>query len=272
MSNMLRPNRALEKLRRGELVNCIKVNLADPRVVQLVGLNGFDCAWLDNEHVPNTTRDLEDGIRAAYAHGIDPIVRVKRGSYSDLIHPLEMDAAAIMVPHVMSADDARHIVRTTRFHPLGRRPVDGGNADGAFCLADFQEYMKHANTQKMVIIQIEDVEAMQELDEIAAVEGIDMLFFGPGDFSQSLGCPGRTDDPRLLDARRRVAETAKKHGKFAGTVAGPSLIEQFAEFGYQFFSVGADVIGLGQYLAGIASQVRGTRRSSDGSGSVYQQP
>ncbi|MCC6683281.1 MAG: aldolase [Phycisphaeraceae bacterium] len=272
MSNLLRPNRILEKLRRGELVCSIKINLADPRVVQLVGLNGFDCAWLDAEHVPSTTRDLEDGIRAAYAHSIDPIVRVKRGSYSDMIHPLEMDAAGIMVPHVMSADDARNIARTTRFHPLGRRPVDGGNADGAFCLADFQEYMKHANTQKLVIIQIEDVEAMQELDEIAAVKGIDMLFFGPGDFSQSLGCPGRTDDSRLLDARRLVAEAAKKHGKFAGTVGGPAVMEQLAELGYQFFNVGADVIGLGQYLAGLASQVRGARKAPAASGSVYQQP
>ncbi len=253
MSDLLRPNRVLDKLRGGEIVGCMKVNLSDPCVVQIAALCGFDCVWLDAEHVPNTSRDLENSVRAAHAHQIDAIVRVPRGSYTDLIRPLEMDAAGIMVPHVMSPQDARDIVRMTRFHPLGRRPLDGGNADGAFSKADLQAYIRHANTQKLIIAQIEDVEAVETLDQIAAVEGINMLFFGPGDFSQSLGCPGRTDDPRVAEARRRVAEAAARHGKFAGTVCDLSAVSDLVHLGYHLLNIGSDVSGLNKYFMQAAS-------------------
>lgn len=255
MADLLRPNKILDKLRLGEVVNCVKMNLADPRVAQIAALAGFSSIWLDAEHVPNSVHDLENCVRAAYAHGADTVVRVKRGSYSDLVHPLEMDAAGIMVPHVMSKQDALDIVRSTRFYPIGRRPLDGGNADGAFCLADLNDYMQHANTQKLLILQIEDVEALEVVDDIASVEGIDMLFFGPGDFSQSLGIPGQFDDPRIADARQRVAEAAINHGKFAGTVASPDTAPGMIDMGYRFLNVGADVIGLGEYFKRIAVAV-----------------
>jgi 4-hydroxy-2-oxoheptanedioate aldolase len=224
LTALLRPNRILEKLRRDEVVSCIKLNLADPRVVEIAALSGFNSVWLDAEHVPNSIRDLEQGVRAAQAYGIDAIVRVPRGSYSDTVRPLEMDAAGIMVPHVMSPQDATDIVRVTRFHPLGKRPLDGGNADGAYCKVDLKTYIEHANTQKLVIAQIEDPEAVDTLDEIAQVGGIDMLFFGPGDYSHALGIPGNFDDPRIAEARQRVAEAATRHGKFAGTVGGSAAI------------------------------------------------
>ena len=189
MSIRLRPNKIVRKLRGGEVVSCTKLNLADPRVVEIAALSGFDCVWLDAEHVPNSIRDLEHGIRAAQAYGIDAIVRVPRGGYSDLVRPLEMDAAGIMVPHVMSAEDAHSIARQTRFHPIGMRALDGGNADGAYCKVDLKTYLEHGNTQKLVIAQIEDPQAVDSLDDIAQTKGIDMLFFGPGDYSHALGVP-----------------------------------------------------------------------------------
>jgi 4-hydroxy-2-oxoheptanedioate aldolase len=227
----MRPSQVLAKLRAGGVASCTKLNLCDPRAAEIAAMCGFDCVWSDLEHVPNTLRDIEDGIRAAKAYQADTLVRVARGSYSDLIHPLEMDAAGIMVPHVMSAADARQVARFTKFHPIGRRPLDGGNTDGAWCMVPLEEYMRQANEQRFVIIQIEDPEPMAELEEIAAVPGIDMLFFGPGDFSQGIGAPGRWDDPRLLDARRRVADAARKHGKFAGTVAGPGNLQELVGLG-----------------------------------------
>ncbi|MEZ6191308.1 MAG: aldolase/citrate lyase family protein [Phycisphaerales bacterium] len=238
MSIQLRPNKIINKLRGGEVVSCTKLNLADPRVVEIAALSGFDCVWLDAEHVPNSIRDLEHGIRAAQAYGIDAIVRVPRGGYSDLVRPLEMDAAGIMVPHVMSAEDARGIARQTRFHPIGMRALDGGNADGAYCKVDLKTYLEHANTQKLVIAQIEDPQAVDSLDDIAKTEGIDMLFFGPGDYTQSLGVPGRFEDPRIAEARRQVADAAIRHGKFAGTVGGPAAIDGLVDQGYRLISCG----------------------------------
>ena len=247
-SIQMRPSRVLATLRAGGTAHCVKLNTCDARVAELAALCGFDCVWTDLEHVPNSLKDIEAGVRAAKAGGADALVRVSRGSYSDLIHPLEMDATGIMVPHVMSADDARQVAWYTRFHPVGRRPLDGGNADGAYCMIPLAEYMRQANEQRFVVAQIEDPEPLAELDEIAAVPGIDMLFFGPGDFSQGIGAPGAWGDPRIGDARRRVAEAAREHGKFAGTVGGLDNIQELIRMGYQFLSIGADVVGLGEYF------------------------
>src|SRR5436190_4646792 len=138
----MRPSRVLAKLRSGKIASCTKLNLADARVAEIAAMSGIDCIWNDREHVPNTLNDIANQIRAAKAHDVDTIVRVPRGSYSELIWPLEMDAAGIMVPHVMSADDARHIARQTRFHPIGRRPLDGGNADGSYCGIELADYLQ----------------------------------------------------------------------------------------------------------------------------------
>jgi 4-hydroxy-2-oxoheptanedioate aldolase len=190
---------------------------------------------------------------------MDILVRVPRGSYSSLVWPLEMDATGIMVPHVMSLDDARQVVRQTRFHPVGRRPVDGGNADGGFCKIEFNEYLKQANENRFVIIQIEDPEPLAELDAIASLPGIDVIFFGPGDFSHSIGHPGEFSHPDLIEARRLVAETAIRHGKFAGTVGGPGNLDELLSLGYRFISMGADVVGLTQYFSSLSDAFRGRK-------------
>ena len=247
----MRPSRVLAKRPAGKPVFSTKCNLADPRAVEIASLFGFDCVWLCREHVPNTLHDIENMIRTAKMYNVDALVRVPRGSYSDLIHPLEMDASGIMVPHCMSADDARQIVQHTKFHPIGRRPLDGGNADGRYCLISYPEYVEQANDQRFVMVQIADFEAMDELDEIAATPGIDMLLFGGGDFSHSLGIPGGFDDPQVADARKRVGEAARKHGKFAGIPCSVETVPQMIDLGYQFLTMGADVAGLTAYYGNM---------------------
>jgi 4-hydroxy-2-oxoheptanedioate aldolase len=145
-----------------------------------------------------------------------------------------------MIPHVMSLEEAKKIVYYTKFHPIGRRPIDGGNSDGAFCLINSDTYMKEANENRFTVIQIEDPEPLDELEEIASLPGIDMLFFGPADFSQGMGIPGQFKDPRITETRKRIAECARRNGKFAGTVSVPSLAQCFAE-GYDYVNGGSDV-------------------------------
>ncbi|MDO8685464.1 MAG: aldolase/citrate lyase family protein [Clostridiales bacterium] len=260
----MKRSRVLDKLRAGEVVSCIKLNLFDSRTVEIAALSGVDCIWTDMEHVPNDFSAIEKQILAAKAYNTDIMVRVSRGSYTDHVKPLEMDASGIMVPHVMSIADAKNVVRMTRFHPTGRRPVDGGNADGAFCNIDFVEYLKQSNERRFVCIQIEDPEPLDELDEIAALEGIDMIFFGPADFSQGIGAPGQWDHPDLLKAREKVAKAAVKHGKFAATVGLPENLKELSDMGYRFISMGADVIGLGQYFTGIMSNFKKVSNSTIG--------
>lgn len=258
----MKPSRVLRKLRAGETATCVKMNTADPRVVELASSYDFDCIWFDNEHVPTDWSQLENMVRAAKLHDTDALVRVTRGSYSDYVRPLELDATGIMVPHVMSADDARQVVRMTRFHPVGRRPVDGGNLDGFFCRIGHLEYLKQANAQRFVSIQIEDPEPLAELDEIASVPGIDMLFFGPADFAHGIGKPGQFHAPEVNDARRAVAAAAKKHGKSAGTTCAVQAIPEMLDMGFRFLALGADVIGLCEYFAALAEATAREIKSS----------
>ena len=247
-----RHSRVLDKLRRGEFVYSMKFNLESSRAVEIAGITGFDCAWVCDEHIADDPSTLERQILAAKSYGMDLLVRVRRGSYNGYIKPLELDAAGIMVPHVISAADAAEVVRCTRFHPIGRRAVDGGNADGMFCLFPQElDYYQFVNRNRFLLIQIEDVEAMAELDAICATEGIDIIFFGPGDFSHSLGVPGQLDHPEVVEARRRVAACARKHGKFAGTVGSAESAAELHALGYQFLNVGADVRALGEYFQSI---------------------
>ncbi len=246
----------LKKMRDGETVVSVKTNLADPRIVELSGLCGYECIWLDLEHVPNDWFIIENQIRAARMVGMDTIVRVSRGSYSDLIKPFEANADAIMVPHVMSLADAQQIARQTRFHPVGRRPVDGGNSDGAYCMIDFQEYLASSNEQKMVIIQIEDPEPLAELEAISRLDGIDMLFFGPADFSHGIGAPGQWDHPLITQTRKEIVRVARANGKLAGTTGNLANYQELADMGYQLINVGADVLGLVEYFKNITTTLQ----------------
>jgi len=244
----MRPSRVLRRLRAGQLATSAKINSADPRVVEIAASSGFDCVWLCNEHVPTDWLTMENMVRAAKLHDCDAMVRVSRGSYSDYVRPLEMDAAGIMVPHLMSAQQARDVVRMTKFHPVGRRPVDGGNLDGFFCKIDPVAYAEQANRERFVVLQIEDPEPLDELDEIAAVPGYEMLLFGPGDFSHGIGKLGQWECPEVLAARAAVVDAARRHGKFAGTVCAPAQTREMWEMGYQFLNVCADVVGLVNYF------------------------
>ena len=244
-----RRSRLLEKLRRGELASLLKINLSDPRVVEIAGLSGADGVWLCTEHVPGDWLNLENQIRAARIHDTDTLVRVGRGSYSDYIRPLEADATGIIVPHVSTAAEARQIVDWVRCHPMGRRALDGGNVDGQFCLLPVEEYIRHNNTERIIVLQIESPAALANVDEIAAVPGFDILLFGPGDFSHLIGKPGKLDDPEVVAARKRVAAAARAHGKFAMTAGLIAPFEQLFEEGYRIFNVGADVAGLTGYFS-----------------------
>jgi len=245
----MRPSRILKKLRNGETVCTFKLNSESPRLAELAAMSGFDGLWLCNEHGGNNWQTVENMIRAAKIYDVDTVVRVSRGGYSDYVRPLEMDATGIMVPHIMSAQDARDLVKMTRFHPFGLRALDGGNADGAYCRVPQQDYLRDSNEQRFIIGQIEDPEAVEELDDIAAVPGIDILLFGPGDFSHALGAPGDFTHPKLIDARKRMVAACQEHGKFAATVGTLDNLAELLDMGFQYVNLGSDVTSLGKVCA-----------------------
>jgi len=250
---MPRKSRVLEKMRAGKTALSFKSNFSCPRIAEVAGIAGFDAIWICQEHVSTDTETVENFIRAAKAYDMDTIVRVAKGSYSDWIRPLEADAAGIMIPHLMSLDEAEYIAHTVRYAPVGRRPLDGGNADGMFCSMSCREYLQFCNENRLVIVQIEDPEPLAELDAICQVPGIDMIFFGPGDFSHSIGDPGNFSNPEISRVRKLILETARKHGKFAGTVSVPSL-QQCVQEGFDFVNSSSDVTILSKACAAICKE------------------
>lgn len=240
----MRSSRVLREARAGKVATCLKLNFADPRIVELAGMTGFSSVWLCNEHVPNDWGTIENSVRAGKIHDMDVIVRVSKGSYSDYLKPFECDASGIIVPHVESAEEALAIVSMCRCHPLGRRPMDGGNVDGSFCGLDADEYIRYCNEEKMIILQIESPEAVEQVEKIAAVPGYDFLLFGPGDFSHRLGKLGKIHDPEVLAARRRVEAAALKQGKWCVSVGGPPTPRELLERGYRLAQIASDVMSL----------------------------
>ena len=240
-----RKSRVLQKMRAGKKALSFKLNLSCPRVAEIAAISGFDAVWIDQEHVPTDHSTVENMVLASKAYDCDTIVRVAKGCYSDYIRPLEADASGIMIPHLMSLDEAREIVHTVRFHPTGLRPVDGGNADGMYCMLNFKDYINFMNENRLVIVQIEDPEPLSELEQICRLPGIDMIFFGPGDFSQAIGHPAEFDHPEIMRVRKLIVDTAHKNGKFAGTVSGIATLNEYYSMGYDFLNCGADVTAVG---------------------------
>lgn len=240
----MRKSKALNKMRNGIPAVSVKLNLRDPRGAEIAARCGFDCIWIDLEHSPNSIDQVEDIVRAAKIYDCDVLTRVEKGGYNDYIKPLEADSTGIMIPHLMSLKEAKEIVYYTKFHPIGRRPLDGGNADGAYCLVEGKEYMETANHERFVVVQIEDPEPLQELDEICALEGIDMIFFGPADFSQGIGAPLDFAHPEINRVRRLIAQKAKQYGKFAGTVGSADNFYDLVAMGYDFVNIESDVCAL----------------------------
>ena len=251
-----RKNRIIEKLKADALVTSLKVNCTDSIPVEIACMCGVDCIWLDMEHCAADYNEIGKQILAAKAHGAEVIVRTPRGAYSNLTRPLELDASGVMVPHVMGLEDAKQVVYYTKFHPIGRRPIDGGNADGKYGLLSVEDYIRYSTEEKLTNIQIEDIEALEQVEEIAKLDGIDMLFFGPADFSQSIGEPTNIGNERTLAAKRKVAEVARANGKFAGTVGDPSNVKQLYDMGYRFINLGADVDGLCMYFADVMEKTK----------------
>ena len=267
----LRPSRILRELSAGQNPTVLKLNLIDPRIIELAGLAGASAVWLCNEHVPNDWLNLEHQIRAAKLHDLDTIVRVSKGSYSEYVKPFECDATGIMVPHITSADEARSVVDMVRCHPLGRKPLDAGNMDGLFCQVPLAEYAMHCNTEKFVILQIESPEALEKVEEIAAVPGFDCLLFGAGDFSHRIGKLGQATHPEVVAARKRVAAAALKNGKHVAVASLFGQRDQLIEEGTRIFTLGADVIELGNAFRKLVTDFGGgsTSPSTD---SVYASP
>jgi 4-hydroxy-2-oxoheptanedioate aldolase len=239
----MRLSKIKAKLKRNEPVLLTTLHLTDPSLYELAGLMGFDGLWMDLEHHGYSVETAMTLMRAARVGSTDIMVRPAKGEYMRMGRLLEAGAQGIMYPRCSDAAEAREVVTWAKFAPLGKRGFDGANPDNPYCAMPMVEYLQAANEHTFLVIQIEDDTAVANAEAIAAVEGVDVLFFGPGDFSVLAGIPGQFDHPRLQQAMRTIADAARKAGKHWGMPCwSPDQPRQLLDMGARFLCHGADII------------------------------
>ncbi|WP_437227494.1 HpcH/HpaI aldolase family protein [Planctomicrobium sp. SH661] len=245
----MRPSRIKAKLAHQEPVLITALHFYDPSVYELASLLGFDGLWLDLEHHATSVETASQLIRAARVGQSDVVARPAKGEFMRMARLLEAGAHGIMYPRCESADEARELVRWGKFAPMGTRGFDGGNGDMPYCMEDMAAYVEQANKETFLIAQLEDNQAVRNADAIAAVNGIDVLFFGVGDFSVLNGIPGQFNHPSIWEAIEAVAAAARRHGKAWGTPSfNPAHAERLMSMGATFLSHTSDLILLKQGL------------------------
>jgi 4-hydroxy-2-oxoheptanedioate aldolase len=232
------------------------LNLGSPMTVEVAGLAGFDWVLIDHEHGPGGEDTLLHQLHAAAATPAFAVVRIAQNETPRFKRALDMGAMGVMVPYVSTAAEARAAVAAMRYPPHGIRGVAKFNRGAGFG-GDFEEYYLHHHERLLTVIQIETPEAIRHIDEIAAVDGADVLFVGPTDLSYNMGIRDQLENPAFTDVLRQVAVAAKQHGKAAGIlVHNPTLVPKVRELGYTFTALGSDGGAVRTGLLGFAAALR----------------
>lgn len=224
----------MKELREGKVVVGTMVRMVRNPAIVLVAANaGLDFVMFDMEHGAFTFETIADAASLARAKGIECFVRVPELSKGTVSRALDCGVTGIMVPMIRSANDARLLAGWAKYAPIGGRGLGGNGAHTEY----FDEggnssvFMEEENLKVLTIAQIELSEAIDAIDEIAAVEGIDALLIGPADLSNSLGVSGQFNHPKMDEAIQKVADAAKKHGKIFGFHAGEELTRKWIPAG-----------------------------------------
>ena len=223
----MRPNKMKAKLAAGEPALGLSVMIPSAQVVEMAGGLGFDWVLIDCEHGTITRESAELMIMAAEASGLTPIVRPRSNSGQDIVELMDLGAAGVQVPHVINAATAHAAVAAVRFHPLGRRGLAAGTrASGYGYRGSAADFVTAANRETLVCVQIEDEEAVVNIDKILQVDGVDVFFIGPSDLSQSMGHPGNPKAEPVAAAIDRTLNTIVAAGKTPGM---PATTENLAD-------------------------------------------
>lgn len=232
------------------------LNLGSPLTVEIAGLAGFDWLLIDHEHGPGGEDTLLHQLHAAAATPAFAVVRIAQNETPRFKRVLDVGAMGVMVPYVSTAAEARAAVAAMRYPPHGIRGVAKFNRGAGFG-GDFEDYYLHAHERLLTVIQIETPEAIRNIEEIAAVDGADVLFVGPTDLSYNMGIRDQLESPAFTEVLRRVSAAAQNHGKAAGIlVHNPALVPKVRALGYTFTALGSDGGAVRAGLLGFASALR----------------
>ncbi|MCC7420441.1 MAG: 4-hydroxy-2-oxovalerate aldolase [Planctomycetaceae bacterium] len=250
----MRRSKALARIRAGQPVRMVAMGSPLPFMVRLEAHHGFDCIWLDLEHRAMDHRDLQGLLAFFHLFDIDCMVRVPTLEKTKLYRYLEDGAAGLMVPHVSTPEKAQMLVQALKFPPLGDRGLDGAGLDADFYMQGGPTFTDDANRETFLTVQIETPEAVENVEKIAAVEGVDSLFIGPGDLSLRLRTTGSSLTlDHVID---RVAAAAKRHGRVWGMPVGSGAqLKNLADRGARFCNYGGEFLAVMQMLERHAKEM-----------------
>ena len=252
------PNPVKEKLLRGERALGLSFGFACAQLVEVGALLGFDFTYLDAEHGTISPRECEDLVRAADCRQSPTICRVGTSDPQVMLRYLDTGIAGIQLPHMRTAADVENAVKAVRFHPHGERGLAGGRwAD--FGLRDpLPRSVARANDELLLIAQIEDMEAVERIDELTAVAGVDVWFVGPSDLSQAAGYPGQQDHPAARELVESTIKKLKDKGKIVGSAAAvPDAANRYFDLGVQYIQINVPrlfVAGAQAFLRGVSQK------------------
>lgn len=243
-----------ERLHGGETLIGSLLNLPSAGVAEVLAAAGFDWLFIDTEHGPIGTHDLI-AILQAVDRDLACIVRVPALSVGAIKRALDMGAAGIIVPQIESAADAAQAVRLSRYAPDGARGMGLARAHGYGFT--FSDYIKNANDEIAVIVQVEDARAVEQIEAIAAVDGLDAVFLGPYDLSASLGHPGDIHHPTVAEAIDHVTRACQEAGMPLGYFGlDAAAVTPFIERGYTLICAGIDCVLLGQAASRLVDALK----------------
>ncbi len=218
------------------------MKVSDPALVEVAAFAGFDFVIIDLEHGPNTIQTVQNHVRAAQAKGITPIIRVPEINENMISKALDIGADYVQVPQIEKAADAERVVKAAKFFPEGVRGVCRYVRAADYASMPKENYFGNANKTTGTIIHIEGNIAFNNIDEILAVDGIDVIFIGPYDMSQSCGVPGQVNHPKVISQMKEIVEKAALLGKVVGTfVESPESAKQWIDLGVKYISYAVDV-------------------------------
>ncbi len=253
-------NTTKAKLAEGKAVFGCFVRYAEPSLAEYVAMLGWDFLVFDGEHGTLQPRDLEDLCRASELRGVTPIARVTTNQPHTILRFLDSGVHGVHVPWVNTPEAVEEAVRSVKYSPRGVRGLAGTRASEWGVHEGLDAYVERANRETMVVVHIETREAVDAIEQYVAIDGVDVLFLGPTDLSQSLGHPGKAGHPDVVAAMQRVAEVVVPSDKVLGIYAGSAaMTQEWLARGARYFTTGLEMF-LKEGMTAHLRQVRGDER------------
>ena len=249
-------NRLKQAMRDGQMQIGVWLNLGSTGTAEIAAGAGFDWCCIDAEHGPYDVTAIRDQLIAIGAHGPSAMVRVPADETWMIKQVLDFGAQTLLVPMVDTPEQAREIVSAAQYPPAGIRGM-GAAVARASNYSGIADYIGNANDEICVIVQAETSAALENLDAILAVDGIDGVFIGPADLSANMGFPGRPDAPEVIAAIEDAIGRIRAAGKAAGFLDfDPASFARYAALGVTVLAVGSDALTLAQGLRRRAAEAR----------------